>query len=138
MFRAIQITASNHFVHFFSPCFICAPFFFSFNLITIYAKESHRKFWKNILKVCRNIFLFISLFFYVSFFLLCQSAIRMCNKIAEKYCTENRKKVHIRFSADVRVGKTVFYDTFIRYAQIFLYNFSTLLNKQFIKASIYK
>lgn len=118
-------------------------FFFSFNLNYNLIKESHIENFekkKNILKVCRNIFLFISLFFfniyiYISFFLLCQSAIRMCNKKLRKNIVQKiAKKVHIRFSADVRVGKTVFYDTFIRHAQIFLYDFDF---DNFIKTSIY-
>lgn len=93
MFRAIQITASNHFVHFFSPCFICAPFFFSFSFNLNYnLKESHIENFekkKNILKVCRNIFLFISLFFfniyiYIFFFsarVRFECAIKNCGKI---------------------------------------------------------
>lgn len=144
MFRAIQITASNHFVHFFSLCFICAPFFFSFSFNLNYnLKESHIE---NFEKKKKTSWKFVEIFFYslVFFFLIyiyiffsslpeCDS--NVCNKKLRKNIVQKiAQKVHIRFSADVRVGKTVFYDTFIRHAQIFLYDFDF---DNFIKTSIY-
>lgn len=146
MFRAIQITASNHFVHFFFPMLYLRSFFFFLfiqsQLQFTLKRITYRKFWKKKKTSWKfvEIFFYSLVFFfliyiYISFFLLCQSAIRMCNKKLRKNIVQKiAKKVHIRFSADVRVGKTVFYDTFIRHAQIFLYDFDF---DNFIKTSIY-
>lgn len=146
MFRAIQITASNHFVHFFFPMLYLRSFFFSFSFNLNYnlrLKESHienfekkkKTSWKFVEIFFYSLVFFFLIYIYISFFLLCQSAIRMCNKKLRKNIVQKiAKKVHIRFSADVRVGKTVFYDTFIRHAQIFLYDFDF---DNFIKTSIY-
>lgn len=92
MFRAIQITASNHFNHFFSPCFICAPFFFSFSFNLNYnLKESHienfekkKTSWKFVEIFFYSLVFFFNIYIYLFFFsarVRFECAIKNCGKI---------------------------------------------------------